>query len=243
MKPHHIIFDLTGVIFQPNRLKQFHTIGLWKSLRYIITHRESPINRFLHLLTQLYELQPNGYPIIYYKRIPLPQCISDFMCGYTDSKTTATIINNYVETLIKQNYFRSNLEIYLMQQIIQTLINDVFALRPNWTMIEFVRKLKKNNYTLYLLSNFDKESYTRLLCRYPDIFALFENIVISAHIQMLKPYKEIYNYILTKYHLLPEECLFIDDQEENVQGAQDLGIKGLHYTNFNLLLKDFKNYI
>ena len=41
---------------------------------------------------------------------------------------------------------------------------------------------------------------------------------------MVKPDREIYDLILNRYHLKPEECLFIDDLEPNVKAAQAVGI-------------------
>lgn len=238
----HIIFDLTGVLFHSSRLRQFRSIGFWRSIFYVITHRKNPVSRFLQLLQQLHKQEPDGYPIIYYKGTPLPRCMSDFMCGTIDNKEITFIINNYIKALIEQNYFHSNLEIDLMRKIVQTIIDGIFALEPDWNMVKLIQNLKKNNYTLYLLSNFDKESYKQLFGKYPEIFKLFEHIIISADIQMLKPYHNIYNHLLEKYHIKPAECLFIDDQQENIHGAQKVGIHGLHYTNLNILLKDFKNY-
>ena len=37
--------------------------------------------------------------------------------------------------------------------------------------------------------------------------------------------------ILNRYHLKPEECLFIDDLEPNVKAAQAVGINTVHFTN------------
>ena len=43
---------------------------------------------------------------------------------------------------------------------------------------------------------------------------------------MIKPYNGIYEYIINKYNLKPEESLFIDDTEKNIETANKLGIKG-----------------
>lgn len=58
-----------------------------------------------------------------------------------------------------------------------------------------------------------------------------------------KPEKECYKILLNKYSLVPKECLFIDDSLVNVQVAESLGIKSIHFTNFDKLKEDIKNYI
>jgi len=41
---------------------------------------------------------------------------------------------------------------------------------------------------------------------------------------MRKPHKDIYEYVLNKEHLIPEETLFIDDSAQNLVPAKELGI-------------------
>ena len=43
---------------------------------------------------------------------------------------------------------------------------------------------------------------------------------------MIKPDVRIYQYLLDKYQLMPEESFFIDDMPGNVAGAQKAGIRG-----------------
>ena len=57
----------------------------------------------------------------------------------------------------------------------------------------------------------------------------FDGIVYSAPIKMVKPNEDIYRYILSKYQLKPEECLFIDDTKPNLATAARFGIKTFHY--------------
>ena len=50
------------------------------------------------------------------------------------------------------------------------------------------------------------------------------DILISAEINKIKPNLDFYNYILEKFKLEPEELLFLDDNIDNVRGAEKLGI-------------------
>ena len=63
---------------------------------------------------------------------------------------------------------------------------------------------------------------------FPDFapFDFFDGIVVSADLHMVKPDIRIYQSLLEKFHLLSEECLFIDDLEENVEGAKQAGMSG-----------------
>ena len=50
-------------------------------------------------------------------------------------------------------------------------------------------------------------------------FRYFDGGVVSADVKLSKPDIRIYRYILEKYDLKPEECLYIDDIEENIIGS------------------------
>jgi putative hydrolase of the HAD superfamily len=50
---------------------------------------------------------------------------------------------------------------------------------------------------------------------------------------MIKPYRCIFEYFLKKYSLRPEECLLIDDQQENIKAARALGMHAVRIKNGN----------
>ncbi len=47
----------------------------------------------------------------------------------------------------------------------------------------------------------------------------------------MKPEKEAYEFVVKAINADPDECVFIDDLEKNVKGAESLGIKGILYIN------------
>ncbi len=56
--------------------------------------------------------------------------------------------------------------------------------------------------------------------------AFFDGVMVSSDVHMIKPERRIYELFLDTYRLIPEECLFIDDREENVAGAEETDING-----------------
>jgi HAD superfamily hydrolase (TIGR01493 family) len=59
----------------------------------------------------------------------------------------------------------------------------------------------------------------------------FTDDAISCYLHAAKPDRTFYEKALAKFDLQPETCLFIDDQHENVAGAQAVGIKAIQYTD------------
>lgn len=94
---------------------------------------------------------------------------------------------------------------------------------------EFLQKVKANGYKVFILSNASEDFYT-YFTRHFDL-DFFDGYVVSADVHIIKPDKRIYRHLLQKYDLKAEECLFIDDREDNVQGAENTGIKGFLFRN------------
>jgi putative hydrolase of the HAD superfamily len=98
------------------------------------------------------------------------------------------------------------------------------VLTPIDEMEPVVAKLKQNGYFIYLLSNMSRRFYKF----YKNIPAMkyFDGMVVSADEHCIKPEPEIFRALFRKYHLLPEECFFIDDRPENVSAGEALGMRG-----------------
>ena len=94
---------------------------------------------------------------------------------------------------------------------------------------EFCRYVKEKGYGIYVLSNAHKSFY-RYFPRYFDL-DFFDGVVVSADVHTVKPDLKIYRHILEKYKLKAEECLFIDDRQDNVEGAEKAGIKAFKFEN------------
>ncbi|MFR4036851.1 MAG: HAD family hydrolase [Butyricimonas faecalis] len=92
-----------------------------------------------------------------------------------------------------------------------------------------IKELSTRGFKLYCLSNMSADFYDYLKTR--EVFKYFDGQVISALEHMVKPDREIYDLILNRYHLKPEETLFIDDFEPNVKAAQAIGINTIHFTD------------
>ena len=105
--------------------------------------------------------------------------------------------------------------------------------------VNILKKLKSKNYKLIALTNWSFETFPVAIKRF-DFLKLFNGIVVSGKIKMLKPFKEIYNYTINKYELSPSECVFIDDRLSNVQGAINCGIKGIRFQSSMQLIKELK---
>ena len=102
----------------------------------------------------------------------------------------------------------------------EVMDNRAKYLKLNEGTIEIAKKLKDIGYKIYVLSNMSTFTY--------EFFKLCDGIVISAYEHIKKPDEEIFKKLLNRYKLLPEECLFIDDDDtgRSFETANKLGING-----------------
>ena len=107
----------------------------------------------------------------------------------------------------------------------------------NWPLVEYVENLK-DRYQIHMLTNVVALDNTNSEW-YNSAIKHFHNIYRSFEIGHKKPNKEAFLHVLEKISANPEECVFIDDIQVNVDAANTLGIKGILYTNFDQLEKDF----
>lgn len=97
--------------------------------------------------------------------------------------------------------------------------NEIFSL---------VKKLKLKGYKIGLLSNAEAPVMEYIIEKqYQD----FDVSVFSCGSNMAKPDKEIYHDVLSKLQVQPEEAIFIDDAEENVTGANKVGMTGILFSS------------
>jgi len=85
----------------------------------------------------------------------------------------------------------------------------------------------KSDYSVYILT--DAEKIHNDSSAKEGLYEKFDRVFKSFEEGFRKPDKEAYLNLLNKIHAEPEECVFIDDKEENVKGAENAGIRGIIY--------------
>jgi epoxide hydrolase-like predicted phosphatase len=100
---------------------------------------------------------------------------------------------------------------------------------------ELIRKLKKR-YKLGLLSNTNEWDYEYEI-KQCGVFSLFDCVTVSFKVGALKPDRKIYLDALDKLGVGADESVYIDDIREYAEAACALGIKGIHYTSHEDLVR------
>ena len=96
-------------------------------------------------------------------------------------------------------------------------------------MRDLLTRYRNKGYKLYGLSNWCSVVYD--VMRKFDILQMLDGYVVSSDVHLIKPYPEIYRYLLNRFSLKAEECVFADDKLPNVEGARAVGMKAILFKN------------
>ncbi|MBI4098068.1 MAG: HAD family phosphatase [Candidatus Levybacteria bacterium] len=108
---------------------------------------------------------------------------------------------------------------------------------PSRELVELIKQLKRK-YKIGLLSN-TGDGELDVLDR-DGIKSLFDVITASYIVKILKPDQRIYLKCAEEIGVNPRECLFIDDNQDNIEGARKTGMETIQYKNLSQLKNDLK---
>ncbi len=124
------------------------------------------------------------------------------------------------------------------------------AYYANWTTmlkgeiesnVKVLRELALTPYALYGLTNWSHQTFPYALENY-DFFQLFEGkIVVSGDEKLIKPDPKIWEVLLERYNLNPQESVFIDDNLANIRMAEKLGFLTVHVSESTELKSELEN--
>ncbi len=98
---------------------------------------------------------------------------------------------------------------------------------------DWVKGLHDAGYCTYLLTNYPRSLYKNTAEKYFTFLPYIDDVMVSSHEKMIKPDREIYEHLLKKFDLKAEETVFIDDRQANIEGAEQVGITGILFTDFD----------
>jgi len=245
MNKPNIILDIDGVLFKENKIKIARKSGILKILWYMITHKKNPVKIGYDVFKQMHQQwDKNKEPALVYKNHPMPECIAQWMKGLMTNKALLQQVEKFIENLKKVQFFASEFEKNIIQQTIKIILDEEEIsknIKPIKPMIQLVEHIKrKNKHNLFIISNYAKHASEFMIEKYKDFFSIFDDIIISANIGMMKPDTQIYSYFLNKHNLQPKSCVFIDDQQHNIKAAESLGINGIVHVDHLRTAKQLK---
>jgi 2-haloacid dehalogenase len=103
--------------------------------------------------------------------------------------------------------------------------------------VGILEELRQRGTPLYAITNFNQDKFRETLERF-SFLRTFRDIVVSGDERLLKPDPAIYRVLLERNGIDAAACVFIDDSEKNVRGAEAVGMKAIHFTTPQALRAD-----
>jgi epoxide hydrolase-like predicted phosphatase len=118
------------------------------------------------------------------------------------------------------------------------------ALHGNQPMLGLMRELRSRGFRMAILTNNVREWEELWRSKLP-VDEIFELVVDSAFVGMRKPDPEIYKLTIGRLDgaLAPQECLFVDDNELNIETARDLGMNAVHFRSNQQAIPEIRSLL
>jgi glucose-1-phosphatase len=100
----------------------------------------------------------------------------------------------------------------------------------------------KSNYKLVALTNTNIIHNKVWRVKYADTLRQFEKIFASHEIETRKPERKSYEIVLDYLKCKPTETIFLDDNLDNIRGAEKLGIATVFVTSTEQMKNELQKY-
>ncbi len=121
----------------------------------------------------------------------------------------------------------------------EVLINKLYKVKDK----DIFKKIKKINSKVKVVIATNHVSFVKDFINSHFDINYLDDLIISAEINRIKPNLDFYEFILNKYKINATELLFLDDNIENVNGANVLGIKTIRVEKSINMIDEIKSYL
>ncbi len=95
--------------------------------------------------------------------------------------------------------------------------------------VEVLKNLRsREELKLYALTNWSAETFPVALERY-DFLHWFDGRLVSGEEKTRKPFMDIYEKLISRFNINPDEAVYIDDNMRNLHPARELGMHIIHF--------------
>lgn len=108
---------------------------------------------------------------------------------------------------------------------------------------KWIQSMQKDGFHVYILSNYAKRTYDLTREEGLSFLSLVDGAVFSYETGYVKPEKEIYHFLMDRYSLVPEECVFIDDNAANLVYPGEIGWSTIQFHTLSQVQEELETII
>lgn len=105
--------------------------------------------------------------------------------------------------------------------------------------VDVLKQLKESEIKLYALTNWSHETFPVALERY-EFLHWFHGRIVSGEEKTRKPFLEIYQFLIDRFGIVPQQAVYIDDNARNLAPAKQLGFHTIHFKSPEQLRKELQ---
>lgn len=135
------------------------------------------------------------------------------------------------------NFATKKLKITVDIEGISTIFQNSYKIRQE--VVDFIKKVRSAGYKTCVCSNNFPTRIKALNGKW-RFLDYFDVKVFSYEVGYMKPAKEIFQKLVDRSEVLPEEIIYSDDDESKLTGARELGINTFVYEDFDSFVKNLE---
>lgn len=240
-RPKAILWDLGYTLVRPSAWAVISNTGCWNSARMYL-HYGSSSNSIINdtLFDILTEHDEEYVPCVpsYPEGRIMPRIFYDWLESRRSEKD---ILHQALQNANEYQEYSCGGHKSFAKGLLRWMFNPCLfgkSFRPIPKMVALLRKCARNpNNSLYVVSNWNKASFKVMYASkaMQCIFKHFkpENIFISGTMKDIKPHLSMYRCVLQQIGFCPSDCIFIDDQSDNIRAARACGMVAIQVRNGN----------
>jgi len=186
---------------------------------FVQVHRQRLIQNFLNELTNHYDFQQLQ------QAMKVSPTLRAYELGKLNSEQFAQALNR-------------ELGISLATETVKRCWQDMFTpISENIAQLPHLKQMAQ----LGMISD-TNPWHIEIIRQDCDIFRHFNALIFSYEVQLAKPDRRIFEIALERLNAAPEQCAYIDDMQQNVAAARQLGMHGIICTTPSDLKTQLKKF-
>lgn len=158
--------------------------------------------------------------------------LQEFEVGRLSPKEFRIGVNELLGTSMEPNQF-------------DAIWNSMLKSLPKWRMDLLTEVNQKHG--AYILSNSNvihEKFFNQLIAEVTGKSSLHDFVrkcYFSQDIGLRKPYLDCFEYVIKDIGIISEKILFLDDRQDNIEGARQVGMKAIQVTDAETQLREIFN--
>lgn len=172
----------------------------------------------------------------------IDNCEKKWYAGLITGAEIERMINKNIDKEENQKFFKNNAEKEVVRACkdLFTPENVAYMVSLNSDANMVIKRLKQKGYKLFILSDWESDSFKLVKKKYSNFFKLFDEdkIIISGDtkkkigVATTKPDQRVFKYVVKLSNEKPQNCLFIDDKSKNTDAARKVGMKTITHQDW-----------